>query len=693
MDDLSLQDLLDIEIVTAGKKLEKVAVVPASVVILSREEMELFGFHSLQEVFQHVPGLYMLDDFAWTGTQNFGVRGFLEKGAFDKIIIMVNGVKQNEGYFNQYLLNKIAVPIEAIERIEIVRGPLSVIYGDGAFFGAINIITTHENDIYYRRFSVRGGSEATKELYYGVSGEGDTLRYFVNMGLFETEGLDVPYRDMVRDPSWLPSVGLAVDSRTEKMFEESRKYFDVTGFFKKYTFGLSYIETDKEMTFGLPSIGPGSTGNSASTNFFLEYRTRVTKQWDMAFKGHYAVYRYLQEYEYLFEDFFTNDHVTANGFEMEVNGFYHPNPHWDLTLGASWRSAFKLENAFDAPAFGESFENYTAWLPRDEDITTYALFAQANWHPVDWFRLVTGVRFEQQRPYRLDLIQAYDTELSARFHDVYDDDSVNVVPRVAAIFDFSGQHVVKLLFGKAIKHPTFGQNLDLIAQPDVPQLAPSTIETYEINYTGTLSPKIIANVSVFRNDLDRLISRTSGIDQAGEFFTFAANVGRLETEGVEFGLMARSGDTMKFEVNASHQDSENKTPGFANIRLGYSPRWLFSANGYYRFERGSVALSGYYVDDMEAEFDNGPAPDSPALDPTDPDYRPVGRIGERVDGYWNLNAHLRVSAFMKGLNLNLKFTNLLDEEIRYPTTTNNAWADRGTLGLGRGVIFGVSRQF
>ena len=79
----------------------------------------------------------MLNDY-WQN-ESYGVRGFWSKGWNDNVIIMVNGVDQISDYFNDYPLTTIAVPVEAIDKIEVVRGPMSVIYGSGAFFGAINI--------------------------------------------------------------------------------------------------------------------------------------------------------------------------------------------------------------------------------------------------------------------------------------------------------------------------------------------------------------------------------------------------------------------------------------------------------------------------------------------------------------------------------------------------------------------------
>ncbi len=125
--EMSLEELLDVEIVTAGKKLEKVADVPASVVVISRHEIETYGYTPLEQILANVPGLYPIDDYAWTGSLNYGVRGFFSTGSFNDMIILVDGVNQKESLYDSYNLSKMAIPVEAIDRIEVVRGPWSVI--------------------------------------------------------------------------------------------------------------------------------------------------------------------------------------------------------------------------------------------------------------------------------------------------------------------------------------------------------------------------------------------------------------------------------------------------------------------------------------------------------------------------------------------------------------------------------------
>ena len=138
---MSLHDLMQIKVVTAAKNPQKISQIPASVVVITAEEIRSLGFRSYTEILNHIPGFYMINDYHYLGHKNFSVRGFFSPGSFSNVVVLVNGIPQLSDEYMDYPDTKITMPVEAIDRIEVIRGPMSVIYGNGAFFGAINIIT------------------------------------------------------------------------------------------------------------------------------------------------------------------------------------------------------------------------------------------------------------------------------------------------------------------------------------------------------------------------------------------------------------------------------------------------------------------------------------------------------------------------------------------------------------------------
>ncbi len=73
---LSLEDLLNVQITSAGKTAEKIGEIPASVVVVDRKEIQIYGYDTLGEILEHISGLYMLETYELQGSRNYGVRGF-----------------------------------------------------------------------------------------------------------------------------------------------------------------------------------------------------------------------------------------------------------------------------------------------------------------------------------------------------------------------------------------------------------------------------------------------------------------------------------------------------------------------------------------------------------------------------------------------------------------------------------------
>ena len=134
---------MNVEITTASKSLEKQSDAPAIVEVLTRDELHRFGGTTLKDVLTRVPGLAAVSGY-FTDRSMIGFPGdALQAPTSRHVLLLINGrpVREvQEGGIKTPMLE--AFPIDAIERIEVVKGPGSVLYGSEAFAGVINIITT-----------------------------------------------------------------------------------------------------------------------------------------------------------------------------------------------------------------------------------------------------------------------------------------------------------------------------------------------------------------------------------------------------------------------------------------------------------------------------------------------------------------------------------------------------------------------
>ncbi|MCY1022920.1 TonB-dependent receptor plug domain-containing protein [Pyxidicoccus sp. MSG2] len=140
LSELPLEELMQVEIVTPTKQPQKLEQAPAIVSVITREEIATWGYRSVAEALEHVPGFYIIRDFV---TPNLGVRG-LSSGhrAYNRTLkVLINGQPTTFRADGTNFLGLEFIPMRIIERIEVVRGPASALYGANAYLAVVNVIT------------------------------------------------------------------------------------------------------------------------------------------------------------------------------------------------------------------------------------------------------------------------------------------------------------------------------------------------------------------------------------------------------------------------------------------------------------------------------------------------------------------------------------------------------------------------
>ncbi len=141
IEDLSLEDMLSESVVTGNSgRAESRALTAANVFQVTREQIRVHGWRSLTEILSNVPGLYVVDDLVDPSVSVRGVTGGINAGT--RIIkLLINGVAVSFRPTLHAPLGPEFIPVAAIERVEIAKGPLSALYGANAFMATINVIT------------------------------------------------------------------------------------------------------------------------------------------------------------------------------------------------------------------------------------------------------------------------------------------------------------------------------------------------------------------------------------------------------------------------------------------------------------------------------------------------------------------------------------------------------------------------
>jgi outer membrane receptor protein involved in Fe transport len=142
---LSLEQLLETPVVTASGREEERSLAAANVFVVTREEIERRGYRSLAEILRRAPGIYLVDDYV---NPSIGVRevtgGY--RGGTRVVKIMIDGFPVSFRPDLEAFLGPEFIPMEAVERVEVAKGPLSALYGANAFLATVNVITREPED-------------------------------------------------------------------------------------------------------------------------------------------------------------------------------------------------------------------------------------------------------------------------------------------------------------------------------------------------------------------------------------------------------------------------------------------------------------------------------------------------------------------------------------------------------------------
>lgn len=184
--ELSIEELMNIEITSVSKKVEKLSGASAAVYVITKDEIKRSGAASLPELFRLVPGVQVgrTDSSKWW----IGIRGFNELYS-NKLLVLVDGRSVYTPLYSGVYWNIQDLVLDDIDRIEIVRGPGATMWGSNAVSGIINIVTKNSKDTGGLLISENVGAGEEKTIHalrYGRKiGEKGSVRVYAKDSRFE----------------------------------------------------------------------------------------------------------------------------------------------------------------------------------------------------------------------------------------------------------------------------------------------------------------------------------------------------------------------------------------------------------------------------------------------------------------------------------------------------------------------------
>ncbi len=413
------------EVTTASKFPEKLSDAAGVMSVVTQDELRRFGAMTLREALERVPGLMALTSF-FTDRSLVSVRGDQTKDNGSHVLILINGRPAREvleGGIVSDLLQ--SFPVNILERIEVIRGPGSVLYGSNAFSGVINLITKKAvgSSAALRTYSVEPGAG-------GVSGE----------LLFERGALNIAAAGQARyDPTWRTGYRSILDPAFQDVSLRDRGPGAYLGVNYK---GLRFMGAYSEWQAGY-FVG-GTVGENRLRRGFtnLGYSLAVSPKWNMSFDLTHTLTR-------LAASRFPDIRRASSDTVLEWTNTIRPNSRDQITFGTLY--------------------DYVDGKERNAGVTPAALISQGTRHAAALY-----AQWDHQVSDGLKLLGGFQSNKTGPL-------AVNTVPRVGAIWSPARNVHVKALYGKAFRAPSINETrLNSIALIGNADLNPERIGTFDL---------------------------------------------------------------------------------------------------------------------------------------------------------------------------------------------------------------------
>ncbi len=529
---MSLDQLLEVQVEKvygASRYEQDVGRAPSSVSIVTSDEIKMQGHRTLAEVLQGVRGVFVTTDRVYS---YIGMRGFGRPSDYNsRLLVLVDGHRMNDNIYDSALMGTEAVlDVDLVERLEVIRGPSSSIYGDNAFFGVINIVTRPGAKIDGVEFSASAGEFRTyvTRVTYGTQFT-NGIDLVLSGTWSDSRGEDRLYYREFDQPESNNGVAENSDGDESYRFLAKLSYGD-------FTLSGAYSRRGKQ----IPSASYGTIFNDGGENAVdrygyldLKYARQFAR--DVAIEGrvYYDNYEYTGDYPYntappgdpisrlLNRDVTYGEWAGAN---LQVTA-----PIGDslkAILGADFRGDLRRNQ------LNYDLSPRTTYFDFDNSTWNAGVFAQIEWEVLTNLVINGGLRY-----------------------DYYETFGSTVNPRVGLLYRPWVRTNFKLLYGQAFRAPNASETF--YGDPD-----PESIQTYEVVWEQELPRKLRFSTVGYYYQVHDLISEEVGIFQ---------NIGRIDALGLEFELSGKYANGIEARSSYAIQRVEDKETG---SELSNSPRHL-----------------------------------------------------------------------------------------------------------------------
>jgi len=638
----ALLSLLEEETEIATKTRLNADFVPGMVTVLHSDKLKKQGVINIWQALGRVPGMEATLDKI--GSRIIKVRGIGGTFASGNLKIMLNNVAMNStlSALSQPVMN---MPIEQVDRIEVIRGPGSAVHGEFAYAGVVNVITNSQKKTVFA-----GVAEHDSSLFGGIWNWNDKERKInidVNLATTETDGAgvkqgtDALYLAGSQVP--FPPFGTIDLNQSAHSFapgraSEDRKYhsllFNLD--YQDFNFKAQWLKDENGAHFGTLDVLPPPDGNDDYENEFrtLEAMHKIQFSDDINSDIKVGWMEYINDYDatilppgyslWHLPTFPTtlNDGFLSDGHYKEEKYYTNANIFWNISEQQSLLLALEYSKTEVKDAWQDN--NVSPFLIPLDGQQRFDRDDGANWPGEGQNREITSITLQDE----IQLTDNLAITLGVRY-DHYDDIGENASPRFAAVYQLDERHIVKAQYAQAFRPPTF---FEMVYTPNID---PETIDTFDIGYVYK-GIKTGFKTTFFYSELDDIIVTSLPLG-------FENSKGGT-TKGIELELDHKFNQKISFSGNLSYTDTEDD---MTHRSIAGTSNWLSNLTlDYEPIHYLDLSVSYQYVGSKYREVD----------DPRD-----------KLDAYGVVNMAATFSELVgKGTSIQIGVNNLFDEDVRYP---------------------------
>jgi outer membrane receptor for ferrienterochelin and colicins len=512
--DLSLEELMALDagqVYGASERLQPVTEAPASVSFITADEIARYGYRTLAEILRGVRGMYVSDD------RNFsflGVRGFGKPGDYNsRILLLVNGHRVNDNVFGQAEVGaEFGMDPATFERVEIIRGPASSIYGDSAFFAVVNVITKSGASLGGSTVAVDIGSLGTSMVRMSTGHVfGNGLDVALTGTYEQSDGVQRLYFPAFDTPATNNGVAVGLDDELARQVYARLAYKALT-VTAAYGTRARTVPTASFGTLFNEQEFPERT-TDRHTLLDAEY-VRLVGDTRLSLRGSFDRFTYDGTYPFDAGPGATTPLVGINS----VNG-----SRWTAGIRAT-RPAGRRHNLIAGFEFidnvhQDQVSRYVGepapFLDLDRRSQQTALYVQDEMKLTSWLIGTVGLRYDGYEQF------------------------TRVTPRTALIAMPSPTQSYKYLFGSAFRAPNAYELNTTYFGAQVLDLRPETIDTHEVVWERYTGDWLRTSVSGYWYRANRLITLAPTTDPTAMLGITYANQGEVRARGAELEAQMR----------------------------------------------------------------------------------------------------------------------------------------------------------